>query len=234
MQELVHQDPTRLRERFLDPRFQDVTAVGSTITVELLSDWTASGHDGKDVTVRSWPLRLQLVQTKDGLRALRIAPRTKGDQGNVASGVYRHERLRITIRPPSGVSCRRTQNELTTMQTLFVHPERPADVRFQVLGHYALEEESRDAVLLRLSNGAVAMRTGQLLNLPGQRKVMDWIFGGPTTTKWAREQWTMVQRGRRFILIKAIAAGPSQDHAQRVFDEHSSWFKSMVDAVSID
>jgi hypothetical protein len=221
----------------------DFTAVGPIVTLDLVGSWQTV-LDGVPVAVDGWPMQLQALRAGPEYRALRLAPRSRSDSGQiVADGSYRHPDLKVTLQP-SGEVLARTQDALTEMQVMVVRRSEAGTVAFKVLGYRAAPGQSDPArALLWLTGGAAALRPGAALSGPSTSAVgppqarfagqcREWLFGSGAS--WARERWIAVSAGLRHFLIVASAEAGSSVEAERLFTSADQWFQARSDGLCIE
>jgi hypothetical protein len=229
---------------FGDTKLVDFTTVGSVVTLDLLSKWEPK-FDGRSVRIDNWPVRMQAVRQGDRLQALRLAPRSRRDSGEVRSdGSYAHAGLKVSVQP-NGMQVNRTQDELTEMQVKYERQERDGTLRFQILGHRARPGDTEDQMRVWLTGGAISLREGGAV--PGSRtdtvgpdderrlegRSMHWLF--PTAEGgWARERWTFVSKGLRHFLVKSVAEAPTRTAAVELFQAEAQWFTRMAESIRIE
>lgn len=223
----------RVHEAFSDVRLRDVTAVGPVTTVDLTVTWRVTQNHREVAELQNWPLRLQLLRDGEDLRATSLAPAGRADNGVLEGGFYRHERLKVTIRPPKGVSLVRLQRHLAEMQVKLVR----SDTHWvEVVGHYADPDENEAMAKVHLSSGAVLMDRGDLmgegedfLGPPGRQiraeQSLRWVFHD--AIGWSCERWTFVRKGLRWLLVKSVARGSTREEAEAEFVRSRAWFDRM-------
>jgi hypothetical protein len=231
-----------------DPRVLDLRAVGPVVTVEVRADWSSQKEGGR-LALAGQRVRLMVHRSPDGLRALRLELIRGSDHGHLLASPqqgshYRHEELGVAVTTPDGVVLERTHSELTDLQVLCIEPRTP-DVRFQVLGHFALDEDTPGALRARLTGGAQVLLPAE--SVPTEHADMlvvgaapfgdgsrseGWLLG--SSGRFRREQWLFAEYGRRCFLLKAVAFGASREEAMTRFREHAGWFAAMAANVEIE
>jgi hypothetical protein len=236
-----------LGETFAAPRLLDAVAVGPVVTAWLQIDWQVVGRDGEIASLPAWPVALQLARrgTAGAYQVLSLAPAGVVDRGEIEGGVYRHAGLRVEVdvRGRHDVALRRAHGHMTELQVVCL-PRAEADLSFTLFGLKAAVEDDRATVLHRLTDGAWSARRGHPLAGPNvatlgpaeaRRELVGsahhWLFSHGGT--WCREQWTVVQRGQRWLLARAVARADTDEGAKAAFAAGREFFESMSRAVSI-
>lgn len=218
--------------RYSGPRLLDVTAVGSTVTLDLLADWSLISRSGPEAVLRGMPFRLELLRGDAGLRVLRFEPRTGVDRGVLEHGSYRNEALGVTVRPPDDAIVHRMMDGLTDMQIVVSRDQDPG-LRVQVSGHYAGEDEDLDAVRMRLSTGDRELLWARSVASGESSPAGDRIKQTGQGT-WTSERWQFETRGRRHFLIRTAAQGRDREQAVRRHDDGEAWFASVLRSLALD
>jgi hypothetical protein len=209
----------------------DAVRIGAIETVELLLDWRMRDHDGREFTIERWPFVIQWLLEGGQPRVLRLQPRTLTDQGRYEAEGYVHDALRVRLDAVPDTVLSRTQTELCELQISL----RRGGLAAQVLGLFAGDNEAAARIHFRLTGGAATLRRGKCIATAsdGGARVQDWEFELGDAV--ARERWTFLQHGRRYLLLRCVATGRDAATAAAAFAgaDAQAWFAAVRQALRI-
>ncbi|MCC6673167.1 MAG: serine/threonine protein kinase [Planctomycetes bacterium] len=226
-----------LRARVGSWRVLDWTAIGPTVGVDVSVEPPAHGGTAAAAGPSLW--RLLLERHGDQLLGLGLAPSPVPDKGVIERGVYRHARLRVEVRAPTGEFLVRGADGAGEIQVGCLGD----DVAFHLTGGEAHPDEHEDAVLLRLvgldpgSQGALGV-PGPEIELVGRglerrtARARTWLLRR-AEGDWQVERWLTVRCEGRWFLARVQARGAGPAEARAAFRAAEPWFRAFLDELVI-
>jgi len=219
-------------------RFVDVTAVGDVVTAELLADWHVA-ENGTERQAADWPLRVHWQRDGEAVRVLQVSPATRGDSGCIdAGGVYVNDELLLRIEPAETFTLSRTAGHLAPMQVELSHATDP-DCFVMVLGVFEERDGDELATWQRLADGfhtiggderCLGRGAGRFGTYAAEQE--EWLFTARDCI--TRERWLEVSAGRRRVLLRLVAKGPSAEAATAQFEAAQPWFSAVLPRIRLE